>query len=70
MKRRTFLMGGLMGGGALAAGALYGLGRRPSFGSAPASASTVPGSVSIADVKDPEDLFAWLRTRARRLRRR
>ena len=61
MKRRTFLWGGLLGGGALAAGALYGL-RAPSRRSAACRPrpSTTPERVSIADVKDPEDVFAWL----------
>jgi ethanolamine ammonia-lyase large subunit len=58
MKRRTFLWGGLLS--AAATGALYGLVRRTPLGSVPAAASTTPERVSIPDVKDAEDVFAWL----------
>jgi len=57
MKRRTFLMGGT-----LATGALHGLGSRALFAGAASSvpASTTPTRVQIRDVKNGEDLFAWL----------
>jgi ethanolamine ammonia-lyase large subunit len=53
MKRRTFLVGG-----ALAAGAAYRVGRRGvgATGAPPAAATRV----SVADVRDGEDIFAWL----------
>jgi ethanolamine ammonia-lyase large subunit len=52
MKRRTFLVGG-----ALAAGALRGIGARtPLAASAPAK----PARVSVPEVKAGEDVFSWL----------
>ncbi len=57
MKRRTFVWGGL---GAAAAGTLYGVARRVPLGSVPAAASATPERVAILEVKDREDVFAWL----------
>jgi len=39
---------------------LYGLVRRAPLGGVPAAASSTPERVSIPDVRDPEDVFAWL----------
>ena len=58
MKRRSFLWGGLLTAGAT--GALYGLVRRAPLGGVPAAAASTPERVSIPDVRDPEDVFAWL----------
>lgn len=57
MNRRTFLVSG-----GLAAGALSGLGGRASFpgAAAPVPAPTTPARVSILDVRNGEDVFAWL----------
>jgi ethanolamine ammonia-lyase large subunit len=54
MKRRTFIVGG-----ALVAGTAYGAGRRGAGAIEAPPSPTVP-RVSIADVKDGEDIFAWL----------
>jgi ethanolamine ammonia-lyase large subunit len=55
MMRRTFLVGG-----ALAARALSGLGRSGAIDAAQTAPSDPSERVSIADVKDGEDVFAWL----------
>jgi ethanolamine ammonia-lyase large subunit len=57
MKRRTFLVSG-----ALASGALRGLGGRALFAGASSSvqAPTTPRKVSIPDARNGEDVFAWL----------
>src|SRR5258705_8703744 len=55
MMRRTFLVGG-----ALAARALSGLGRRGAIDAAQSPASDRSRRVSIVDAKDGEDIFAWL----------
>ena len=55
MMRRTFLVGG-----AAAAGAAYGFGLRSASGTTQAPAAPVFGRVSVGEIKEGEDLFAWL----------
>jgi ethanolamine ammonia-lyase large subunit len=56
MKRRTFLVGG-----ALATSVVNSLGRRALFAAAaPVPAPATPPRVSIPDVRNGEDVFAWL----------
>ena len=55
MKRRTFLVGG-----AAAAGAAYGFGVRAAGGGAQTAPFAAPAPLSVGDVKEGEDLFAWL----------
>jgi ethanolamine ammonia-lyase large subunit len=56
VKRRTFLAGGV-----LAAGAAYGLSRRPAAKASPDSGRAAPeGGVIIDGVQSGEDVFAWL----------
>jgi ethanolamine ammonia-lyase large subunit len=55
MMRRRFLVGG-----AAAAGAVYGLGRHGASAATQAPSDVAVNRVSIGDVKEGEDLFAWL----------
>jgi ethanolamine ammonia-lyase large subunit len=55
MMRRTFLVGG-----AAAAGAAYGFGLRSASGTTQAPAAPAFGWVSVGEIKEGEDLFAWL----------
>ena len=55
MKRRTFLVGG-----AAAAGAAYGFGVRAAGGGSQTAPFAAPAPLSVGDVKEGEDLFAWL----------
>jgi ethanolamine ammonia-lyase large subunit len=55
MKRRTFLVGG-----AAAAGAAYGLGVRAAPGTTQAPSAAAPATLTVGDVNEGEDLFAWL----------
>jgi ethanolamine ammonia-lyase large subunit len=55
MMRRTFLVGG-----AAAAGALSGFGLRAVAGTTQAPSPTSSAKVSVGDVSNGEDLFAWL----------
>lgn len=57
MKRRAFLLGG-----ALAAGAVHGLGRRglDAVAPAPVPVPTTPTRISIPQARSGEDVFVWL----------
>src|SRR6187455_3412682 len=56
MERRTFLVGGA----AAAAGAASGFGVRAVPGAVQAPSSIVQPRLAIGEIRDGEDLFAWL----------